>query len=106
VLVRERFSQHRPDELTGYSVALASERDAAGEPVWRGGGSLAPELSLPRLAARWGSGDSAAASRPGARPITRLSGEERQQAWREARLAADNAAQELRRLGLEDPAGG
>ncbi len=71
--------------------------------MWPGGGSLAPELSLPRLAARWGSGESAAASRPGARPITRLSGEERQQAWREARLAADNAAHELRRLGREDP---
>ncbi len=94
-----------PAELTGYSVALASDRDAAGEVVWRGGGSLAPELSLPRLAARWGNGESAAAaSRPGARPITRLSAEERQQAWREARLAADNAAQELRRLGGEDPA--
>ncbi len=104
VLVRERFSQQRPDELTGYSVALASDHDGAGEVVWRGGGSLAPELSLPRLAVRWDSGESAAAaSRPGARPITRLSGEERQQAWREARLAADNAAHELRRLGREDP---
>jgi hypothetical protein len=107
VLVRERFSQQRPDELTGYSVALASDRDAAGEVVWRGGGSLAPELSLPRLAARWGNGESAAAAwRPGARPITRLSGEERQQAWREARMAADNAAHELRRLGREDAAAG
>ncbi len=60
-------------------------------------------LSLPRLALRWDSGGSAAvASRPGARPITRLSGEERQRTWREARVAADNAARELGRLGLED----
>lgn len=102
VLVRERFSELHPDELTGYSVALAADHGADEKPVWRGGGSLAPELSLPRLRSRWAGGDTPS---EGAGSTTALSAEERQQAWREARQAADNAAEEVRRLRHEDPAG-
>lgn len=51
VLVKERRSQRDPDQITGYAVALATGR----EPVWFGGGKLAPDLSLPRLQDRWAS---------------------------------------------------
>lgn len=51
VLVRPRFSAGRDDVVAGYSVAL---RPAQGEdPIWRGGGHLAKDLSLPRLREGW-----------------------------------------------------
>lgn len=53
VHVRHRYSQEHPDELTGYAVALPSERTATGRPVWYGGGKLAADLTLPRLRHRW-----------------------------------------------------
>lgn len=51
--MRERYSVERPDELTGYAVGYDEHCTDAGEPVWYGGGKLAPDLSLPRLHARW-----------------------------------------------------
>jgi hypothetical protein len=56
VLVRPRMSTLNPDEVTGYAVALLPRgTDAADgiEPVWFGGGKLAPDLTLPQLQARW-----------------------------------------------------
>ncbi len=53
VQVRLRHSEHTPDEVTGYAVTLPSARTAAGRPVWFGGGKLAPDLTLPKLRARW-----------------------------------------------------
>jgi hypothetical protein len=61
VLVRHRMSERNPGEITGYSVALASgpadhlsaARTSAGDPLFFSGGKLAPELSLPKLRARW-----------------------------------------------------
>lgn len=55
-MVRERYSDQRPDELTGYAVGYDEHRTDAGEPVWYGGGKLSPDLSLPRLHARWAAG--------------------------------------------------
>jgi len=40
VLVRERFSQQVPEQITGYAVALSGE----GQPVWFGGGEARPRL--------------------------------------------------------------
>jgi hypothetical protein len=62
VLVRRRMSERNPGEITGYSVALVSGRSAelaaartsGGDPLFFSGGKLAPELSLPKLRARWG----------------------------------------------------
>ena len=54
VLVKLRPSQTNPDEFTGYSVALPTERDTTGEPVWFGASHLAADLSLPKLRIRWG----------------------------------------------------
>ncbi|MCW2607569.1 MAG: hypothetical protein JWO60_2262 [Frankiales bacterium] len=52
VLVRERRD---PDGLlTGYAVARATAQVRPGEePVFFGGGKLAPDLSLPKLQTRW-----------------------------------------------------
>jgi hypothetical protein len=53
VLVRLRHSTTNPDELTGYAVGLARHTAKDGGVIWYGGGKLAPDLSLPRLRARW-----------------------------------------------------
>jgi len=55
LFVRERYSTVPGQEqvLTGYAVAAAGDRDRAGELVYFGGGKLAADLSLPRLAERW-----------------------------------------------------
>ena len=57
LLVRPRFAPGGRD-VTGYSVAEENGRQAIGRdgqpgPVWFGGSSLAPDLSLPRLRKRW-----------------------------------------------------
>ena len=41
VLVHERHSERNPGEITGYAVASADSLDAAGKPVYYGGGRLA-----------------------------------------------------------------
>ena len=51
VRIRPRFAAGREDVVTGYSVAWASP--GSGALNWYGGGSLSPELSLPKLRARW-----------------------------------------------------
>jgi MobA/VirD2-like, nuclease domain len=52
VLVRERVAPS--GDVTGYAVALPSYRAAGkGEPIYFSGSRLAPDLSLPRLRARW-----------------------------------------------------
>jgi len=59
VQVRLRNSTARPGEVTGYAVGLQADiTGTGGGPVWFGGGRLAPDLTLPRLRARW-------AGRPG-----------------------------------------
>ncbi|MCJ1702112.1 relaxase/mobilization nuclease domain-containing protein [Rathayibacter festucae] len=51
LLVRPRFAVGRSDVVQGYSVALRPEKDA---PVrWHGGGTLARDLTLPRLREGW-----------------------------------------------------
>jgi hypothetical protein len=53
VRVRLRHSQRDPDQVTGYAVTMDGAVTAAGDPVWFGGGKLAPDLTLPKLRARW-----------------------------------------------------
>jgi len=53
VTVWPRMSEVHPEEITGYSVSLNDWTNAAGEPVRFGGGKLAPDLSWPKLSARW-----------------------------------------------------
>jgi len=51
VRIRPRFAAGREDVVTGYSVAWAAP--GSGALNWHGGGSLSPELSLPKLRAAW-----------------------------------------------------
>jgi hypothetical protein len=51
VLVRLRHSTVRPDEVTGFAVAL--DRGPGRRPVWYSGGKLAADLTLLKLRRRW-----------------------------------------------------
>ena len=53
VLVRLRFSEINPGQVTGYAVGLPSHNGSDGEPFWYGGGRLSAALTLPRLRRRW-----------------------------------------------------
>jgi hypothetical protein len=53
VQVRQRYSSTSPGEVTGYAVALPGDTAKDGEPVWYGGGKLAPDLTWPKLRHRW-----------------------------------------------------
>ena len=53
VLVRLRFSEISPGQVTGYAVGLPGHDGRDGEPLWYGGGRLAAGLTLPRLRRGW-----------------------------------------------------
>jgi hypothetical protein len=102
VLVKERRSQRDPDQVTGYAVALATGR----EPVWFGGGKLAPDLSLPRLQDRWASSSPRMNPRRAQGDCERtspLSASDRAWLLEQARLATEQAAEHIRTHG-GDPA--
>ncbi|MFD0900125.1 relaxase/mobilization nuclease domain-containing protein [Actinomadura sediminis] len=99
LLVKRRFSQSEPDEITGYTVALPIRSDGE-EPLWLSGGRLAADLSLPRLQRRW------RASLPVPRdrvPGNDLSPEERQSFYEDAARAAAYATAQLRRHMVTNP---
>jgi hypothetical protein len=94
VLVRTRHSARRPGEVTGYAVALAGDTAPGGEPVWFGGGKLAPDLTLPKLRRRWpGTGS----------PGVPLTAAERSAAWEQALNAVDTAAAHVRQMAAGSP---
>jgi hypothetical protein len=112
VTVWPRMSERNPDEITGYSVSLNDWTNAAGQPVRFGGGKLAPDLSWPKLTARWApattqrptggaasSGQHAAPDDPAptaaARPGVPLTGAEAEYVWREAERIVREAADEI-----------
>jgi hypothetical protein len=103
VLVKLRPSQINPDEITGYSVGLPTERDKAGEPVWFGASHLAADLSLPKLRSRWGT---APPTRHGPNrndETVRVSAAQRAQTLSQAAATVNAAADEIRRVGASDP---
>ncbi len=51
-LVRLRFSETYPDQVTCYAVGLPGHDGRDGEPLWYGGGRLSAGLALPQLR-RW-----------------------------------------------------
>ena len=53
VLVRLRFSEISPGQVTGYAVGLPGHDGSDGQPLWYGGGRLASGLTLPRLRRGW-----------------------------------------------------
>jgi hypothetical protein len=100
VLVRERFSELNPGQVTGYAVTLPGCTTPDGTLRWYGGGRLADGLTLPRLRAAWNQGHGAAAGRSGAFGFT---GAERAEIYRHAARRAAAAAEHLRWCTAHDP---
>ncbi|WP_328383768.1 relaxase/mobilization nuclease domain-containing protein [Micromonospora zamorensis] len=90
ILVRLRRSSTDPRQITGYAVALPGARTAGGQPVYFGGGRLAPDMTLPKLRLRWGT--------PTPLPATTTVGRaERVDAMRQAAKVVTAAADDIRR---------
>jgi hypothetical protein len=102
LLVRKRFSQRDPGQVTGYAVARPGHVNGQGAPVWFGGGKLAADLTLPKLRLRWHS--TGRASTPYAGPGARLSAEERRHIWDDASNTATRATHTIRACLFTDSA--
>jgi hypothetical protein len=100
LLVRLRFSETCPGQVTGYSVSLPGDAGGDGTSVWYGGGRLSAGLTLPRLRERWDPSRSSAAGRPGA---FRFTIPERDAIYRHAAREAAAAAEHIRHCSLQDP---
>ena len=93
VLVRERHSTSSPGEVTGYAVGLPGHTARDGGVVWYGGGKLAPDLTLPKLRARWAGPAEGRVPFSGAGvPAAVVRGALRTMVTRAAEQAADEAA--------------
>jgi hypothetical protein len=122
LLVRERHSERNPGQITGYAVALAESVDPGGQPIFFGGGKLAADLTLPKLASRWeptepagtaagqreqaaGSPSSPSAATDGgaSQDRHRLTPEERARIWEQATAAAARATEQVRTAAGTDP---
>jgi hypothetical protein len=101
VLVRLRFSETNPGQVTGYAVTLPGHTGPDGAPAWYGGGRLAAGLTLPRLRERWSGGRSSSAEHPGTFQFT---APERDAIYAHASRQAAAAAEHIRRCAHSDPA--
>jgi hypothetical protein len=101
VLVRVRFSEIDPGQVTGYCVGLPGHTGPDGTPIWYGGGRLAAGLTLPRLRDRWNRAPGGSAERSGA---PRFTAPERDEVYRHAARQARAAAEHIRRCAMSDPA--
>ncbi len=99
VLVRERFSEVNPGEVTGYAVTLPGCTGPDGTPLWFGGGHLHSTLTLPRLRESWAHAYRTA-ERSGA---SRFTGPERTEIYRHAARQAATAADHLRHCTATGP---
>ncbi|MFD6732293.1 relaxase [Micromonospora aurantiaca] len=96
VLVRLRRSSTDAQQITGYAVALPGARTAGGQPVYFGGGRLAPDMTLPKLRLRWGP--------PTPQQTAPTVGRsERVEAMRQAAKVATAAADDIRRAARTEP---
>ena len=101
VLVRVRFSQIDPGQVTGYGVTLPGHTGPDGSPRWYGGGRLAVGLTLPQLRRRWLQAPSRAPKRGAA---FRFTAPERDTIYQHASRQAARAAEHIRRCAYSDPA--
>ena len=101
LLVRLRFSQTDPGQVTGYAVTLPGHTGPDGAQAWYGGGRLAAGLTLPRLRDRWRWGRSSSAEHLGA---FRFTAPERDAIYAHASRQAATAAEHIRRCAHSDPA--
>ena len=100
VLVRVRFSETDPGQVTGYSVTLPGHTGPDGTPLWYGGGRLAAGLTLPRLRQRWNRPPGGTAERPG---TPRFTAPERDAIYRHAARQARAATEHIRHCAMTDP---
>ncbi len=101
VLVRLRFSEMDPGQVTGYSVALPDQPGPEGKVTWYGGGKLAEGLSLPGLRSRWTTRPRIPSAGRQARSCTAA---ERDAIFRHATQRASEAAALVRWCAGTDPA--
>ncbi len=102
-LVRLRYSEIYPGQVTGYSVTLPGHTGPDGTRRWYGGGRLAAGLTLPRLRHRWHRPRGGTAGRSGA---PRFTASERDEMYRHAARQARAAAEHIRHCSVTDPAAG
>jgi hypothetical protein len=100
VLVRPRFSETHPGQVTGYAVGLPGHDGHDGAAAWYGGGRLAAGLTLPRLRRRW---DSPRGGVPGRSGTFRFTAAERNAIFEHAARQAGAAAQHIRCAARGDP---
>jgi hypothetical protein len=67
VEVGMRMSTKNEGQITGYKVRIPGYNGASDPGVWFSGGKLAPDLSLPRIEARWATPANPTPFRPGQR---------------------------------------
>ncbi|HUY46053.1 MAG TPA: hypothetical protein VMV92_10050 [Streptosporangiaceae bacterium] len=103
VLVRERFSEVNPGQVTGYAVTLPGCTGPDGTLRWYGGGRLNDALTLPRLRSTWAGGRRGTAERSEA---SRFTAPERTEIYRHAARQAAAAAEHLRNCTAGDPGSG
>ncbi|HEY1915265.1 MAG TPA: hypothetical protein VGH27_06765 [Streptosporangiaceae bacterium] len=99
LLVRYRYSELHPGQLTGYSVALPGCTAPDGTPRWYGGGRLHAGLTLPRLRNTW-TRYHGAADQPG---TPRFTAAEKDAIYTHAARQAASAAEHIRHCRAEDP---
>jgi hypothetical protein len=102
VLVRLRFSEIIPGQITGYSVSLPGHLDNDGQQLWYGGGRLSEGLSLPRLRRRW-NGSTEHSGRPD-HGVPAFTAPERNAAFRYVGRQAADTVGHIRRCACADQA--
>lgn len=96
ISVRKRFSTRNPGEITGYAVALPTDTNRSGGPVWYSGGKLAPDLTLPKLRHRWAPASATSTAQT-------FTAADRSAVYEHAARTARDAAQQIRYLTGTDP---
>jgi hypothetical protein len=100
-LVRRRFSQTNPGQITGYALTLPGHVDPDGRPRWFKGGDLADDLTWPHLVQRWNPTHEPERAHEPTGPD--LTPEERQAFYDDAAGATAYATAQLRRYSVLNP---